>query len=67
METISVDLETRSALDLKKSGAYRYAMDPGTGVWCVAWCFGEQEIRVWEPGEPVPEKIVLYAGKGGVF
>jgi len=65
--TISIDLETRSSLELKKCGTYRYAMDPSTDVWCAAWCLGEQEIQVWEAGEPVPEAIVLHAEKGGTF
>ena len=52
---VSIDIETRSSLELKKSGAYRYAMDSSTDVWCAAWCLGEQEIQVWEAGEPVPE------------
>ena len=66
-ETISIDLETFSVLELKRCGAYRYAIDSGTGVWCAAWCLGEHEIRVWEPGEPVPEAIVLHAESGGSF
>ena len=67
IETISIDLETFSVLELKKCGAYRYAIDSGTGVWCAAWCLGEHEIRVWERGEPVPEDIVLHAESGGSF
>ena len=42
-------------------------MGPSTDVWCAAWCLGEQEIQVWEAGEPVPEAIVLHAEKGGTF
>ena len=31
-DIVSIDIETRSSLELKKSGAYRYAMDPSTDV-----------------------------------
>ena len=65
--TISIDMETRSALDLKKCGVYRYSMDPSTDVWCIAWCLEGEGIQVWEPGDPFPEKIRAHAGRGGSF
>ena len=63
-DIVSIDIETRSSLELKKSGAYRYAMNPSTDVWCAAWCLGEQEIQLWEVGQTVPESIVLHAERG---
>jgi DNA polymerase len=50
---ISLDFETRSALDLKKSGAYAYAQHASTDVWCMAWaCDGQDGL--WLPGDPPP-------------
>lgn len=52
---ISIDLETRSVLDLKKTGVYPYAAHPMTDVWCLAWCMdGTAEVGLWQPGDPVP-------------
>lgn len=52
---VSLDFETRSAANLPKTGAYRYAEDPSTDVWCAAFfvtdCdWGEmQEPDLWLP------------------
>ena len=55
--TVIVDVETRSTLDLKKVGAARYAADPTTDVWCVAWCVDDGPVQLWIPGDPVPAEI----------
>lgn len=52
---ISLDFETRSALDLKKTGAHRYAEDETTDVWCMAWAPWGAEPQLWLPGDPVPD------------
>jgi DNA polymerase len=57
MKTAVLDIETRSVVDLKKVGAWRYATDPTTAVWCVGWALDDQPVRLWVPGEPVPEAI----------
>lgn len=65
MTTLHVDFETRSAADLKKTGAYAYAADPTTDIWCMAYAFGEQSVQIWTPGQPVPGEIeehVLFGG-----
>jgi DNA polymerase len=46
----SIDFETRSAADLRKTGAYRYAQDPSTDVWCLAFQYpGQSEPLLWTP------------------
>ena len=46
----SVDFETRSAVDLRKTGAYRYAEDPSTDVWCFAFMHpSKAEPLLWTP------------------
>lgn len=52
---VSIDFETRSACDLRKAGAYRYAMDPSTEVICLSYRVGDGPVRRWRPGEPQPE------------
>lgn len=40
MTKLFIDFETRSELDIKKVGAWRYAMHPSTEVLCMAWSEG---------------------------
>jgi len=54
---LSIDLETRSPVDLKKSGAYRYFENPHTSVLCAAWAVDDGPVSVWLPGEPCPRAI----------
>lgn len=67
MTALHVDFETRSAADLKKTGAYAYAADPTTDIWCMAYAFGDEPVRVWRPGEPVPGDVVEHVMLGGVL
>lgn len=67
METCSVDFETRSTLDLRRTGVYRYAEHSDTDVWVMAYAFGGASPRVWFPGDEVPDDIFLHALAGGDF
>jgi DNA polymerase bacteriophage-type len=48
------DIETKSTLDLTEVGAWRYAGDPTTDVWCVAYAVDDGPVQLWIPGRPVP-------------
>jgi DNA polymerase len=61
MTCVVVDVETRSCTDLKKVGAWRYAADPSTDVWCVGYAINDEPVRLWVRGEPVPEVITAAA------
>lgn len=63
--TVSIDFETRSTVDLRRTGVYRYAQDPTTDVWCMAYAFDDEEPAVWKPGEPLPVALVQYIEQGG--
>jgi len=54
---LSLDFETRSTVDLRRTGVYPYAQDPTTAPWCMAYAFGEEEPELWVPGDPFPERI----------
>lgn len=47
---LHLDFETRSAVDLKKTGVYPYAQDAATDVWCAAFAIGEEPVQLWHPG-----------------
>lgn len=49
MSVLSIDFETRSTVDLKKSGVYVYAQHPTTDIWCMAWAFDDEEPEIWTP------------------
>lgn len=51
----TIDFETRSAVNLKYTGSWRYSLDPTTQVLCLAyrlphWPTGE--VHIWHPAFP---------------
>lgn len=66
MEKAHIDFETRSRTDLRKSGVYRYAEDPTTGVWGFAWQLGNGEVNQWRPGSPDPIPLLNHIAAGGL-
>lgn len=59
-----LDFETRSAVDLKTAGVYRYVEHPSTGIWCAAWSLNGQQ-GVWKEGERFPQAILDHVEAGG--
>lgn len=59
---VSLDFETRSACDLKRAGAYRYAEHPSTSAWCAAFSVDGDEPLLWTPptGDPTHAERSLY-------
>jgi len=60
MHYIGIDFETRSRVDLKKSGAYRYASDSTTDILCLTAMDSEtQQTWLWSPrqGQPFPDGL----------
>lgn len=53
MTTLHIDFETRSTVDLTKTGVYVYAESPDTDVLCAAYAIDDQEIKLWVPRQPV--------------
>ena len=55
---ISVDFETRSMIDLRKTGVYPYAEHHSTDVLCMAYSLeGSGKVLSWMPGQPVPQAL----------
>lgn len=61
-----LDFETRSKADIKKVGAWEYAVHPSTRVLCVAWKWAafndllNTKTHVWKrhSGEPIPTHLL---------
>lgn len=56
-----IDYETRSAVDLKKTGHHIYATSPTTDALCMAYALDEEDIKLWVLGEPMPGVFKDYA------
>jgi DNA polymerase len=61
MPIIHRDIETFSTLNLAKTGPWKYAGDPSTGVWCVAYAVDDGPVQIWAPGQPIPEEFQIAA------
>lgn len=61
----TIDFETRSRVDLKKSGAFRYAADPSTEILCLAYADETGLARVWIPGNAPPSDLLIAIREGG--
>lgn len=58
MTILSIDFETRSAVDLRKTGSRRYAADPSTSVICMAWAFDNDPVQIWHRGQRFPRAVL---------
>lgn len=66
MTELSIDFETKSAVDLPKANAYIYFDDPSTDVWCAAYAFDDEEPELWLPGQSCPPRVAEHISTGGV-
>lgn len=51
MNKVVIDFETRSKIDLRKVGAWRYSEDESTEVLCLAYKINDGDIQIWRPFE----------------
>lgn len=66
MTFVSVDFETRSTVDLRKTGVYPYAADPSTDIWCMSYAWDEEEgVRTWLPGDAIDPALESWVQAGG--
>lgn len=56
---LHIDFETRSDVDLKKEGLYKYATGENTDILCMAYGFDEGPISIWKKGEPFPVELAM--------
>jgi DNA polymerase len=67
MTILSIDFETYSAVDLTRAGVYKYAADPSTGIWCMAYAFDDEPVQLWDEREPIPARVIEHLHRNGVF
>ncbi len=54
MTSLHIDFETRSTVELRKTGVYVYAEDDITDVWCAAYAIDDEPVVLWTPEQPCP-------------
>jgi DNA polymerase len=63
MVSVHIDFESRSAVDLRKTGVYVYAEHPSTDLWLIRFSLGGGPIQEWRPGD----RPVEFIDAGGGF
>jgi DNA polymerase len=63
MTTLWIDIETRSRCDLKTRGVYNYSRDKTTKILCLAYAFGDEDVKVWTPGYTLPKAVLEHKGQ----
>ena len=69
MNTLNIDLETRSGADISKTGVYRYAEDENFDILLFGVSVDHGPIRVYDLacGETVPEEILAALSDNSVI
>jgi DNA polymerase len=53
-DTLYIDVESTSPVDLAAAGADVYFQHPDTRIICVCWAWNDDPVELWRPGLPVP-------------
>jgi DNA polymerase len=65
---VSIDFETRSAVDLRKTGVYKYAADQSTDIWCMAYkAPWSDDVLVWQPSDEMDVRLEDWIVEGGLL
>jgi DNA polymerase len=67
MSVLHFDIETRSTVDLRKTGVYVYAQDPSTDVILGCWAIDDGPVHTWLAGQGIPAELhdALRCAAGG--
>lgn len=60
MEHLSIDIETKSSVDIGKAGLYRYTQSDDFEILLFAYRYGDESVQIVDlsQGEKIPDKIV---------
>ncbi len=69
MRTLSIDLETFSSVDLKKSGLYKYVQSPDFEILLFAYSYDSEAVQIIDlaQGETIPINIIMDLGNPEVI
>ena len=54
---LHIDLETRSTVDLRKTGVHVYAQHPSTEVLLACWAVDDEPVQTWYCKDPCPDEL----------
>jgi DNA polymerase bacteriophage-type len=63
-DCVSIDFETRSTIDLRRTGVYPYAKHETTDIWCMAYAFPGEDPQLWKPGESNDDRLIQWITEG---
>lgn len=63
----TVDFETKSVLDVRNVGAWRYAEHPSTEILCLSYGLNDGPSKLWRPGQPFPDELIRCIDDGVMF
>lgn len=66
---LHLDFESRSTVNLKTAGLYRYVESPTTSPWGFSWWLEgySNNVQKWRVGQPMPQVVVDHVANGGRF
>lgn len=64
---LHIDFETRSTVDLLKTGGHIYAWDKTTDALCMAYALDDGPVEIWKYGEKFPWTIAAAVGHDDVI
>jgi DNA polymerase len=63
---IHADVETRSTVDLRKTGAHIYFAHPSTTVVLMCYSIGDGDVKSWRMGQPCPADFAGAVAQGAI-
>lgn len=63
---LELDAETRSDVDIKAHGVYRYFASPHADVLFLSYKLDGGPVRRWEPPQPCPQEIINHCAANKV-
>ena len=55
---LHIDFESRSEVDLKLVGAYKYAQHPTTEILCMSYALNDEPVKCVEYGKQMPDELM---------
>lgn len=68
MKTLSIDIETFSNIDIKKSGLYKYVQSPDFEILLFAYSYDNGPVQIIDiaQGETIPISVIMDLGRSDV-
>ncbi|MBS4049401.1 MAG: hypothetical protein KG075_23855 [Alphaproteobacteria bacterium] len=69
---LHIDFETRGTVELADVGVDNYSRHPDTGVWCMAFAFGDEDVGLLEPADfntgwsDDTDRVLAHVAAGGL-